>query len=209
MEKNPQGRERVDPSSIRKKQTGFDVITPELLIRLRGGEHSAYDEIYLSCFEPLNAFLRLLLHDRDQAEELCQEVFIKLWENHSTINPDSNLKSYLYVMAKSVAFNHLKHKKVVEKYNNYRLNEQPGFESSPDEKIIENELALLVRISLENMPEQRRRVFEMSRIEGLSNDEIADRLQIKPSTVRAHLHNAIKDLRELIALVIIIFSDFI
>jgi len=205
MEKNPQGRERVDPSSIHKKRTDFDIITPQLLIRLRGGEHSAYDKIYLSCFEPINAFLRLLLHNRDEAEELCQEVFIKLWENHGTINPNSNFKSYMYVMARSVAFNHLKHKKVVEKYYNYRLNEQPGFESSPDEKIVEGELALLVKISLENMPEQRRRVFEMSRIDGLSNDEIADRLQIKPSTVRAHLHNAIKDLRELIALFILFF----
>lgn len=187
------------------KYSDFKHITRDVLVGLRDGDYKAYDIIYLRCFEPMQAFLRLLLHSATDAEELCQELFMKLWENRERIDPDSNFRSYLYTMAKTTALKYLEHKNVVYKYVNFRMKEFPEFEHSADEQLISNELSLILKIALANMPAQRRRVFEMSRFEGLSNDEIAEKLNISSTTVRAHLHNALKTLKELMTLVMVLF----
>jgi RNA polymerase sigma-70 factor (ECF subfamily) len=173
--------------------------TPDLrkvLAALSAGDSRAFDTIYLRFFEPIRAFFLLLLHNEAEAEELCQELFVRLWENREKVNPDLNFKSFFYTVAKSMAMKHLRHKQVIDKYTNFRLRENPDLEEAADEGLMENELSLLLRISLENMPEQRRRVFELSRFENLTNEEIASRLNIRESTVRAHLHLALKELRE-------------
>ncbi len=183
----------------------YDDLTTAMLADLRDGDYKAFDRIYLRCFEPMQAFFRMLLHNDADAEEMCQELFAKVWENRAKIDPQRNFRSYLYAMAKSAAFNHLEHKNVVNKYIDFRMKGEPDVEHSPDQHLLSSEMSLIIRISLERMPKQRRRVFEMSRVEGLTNDEIAKTLGISTTTVRAHLHNVTKELRELIALFVSFF----
>lgn len=186
--------------NMNTKKTGpFLSVTKEMLSGLNAGDSQAFDSIYLYCFEPIQAFFRLLLHNDAEAEELCQELFVRLWENRRTINPNLNFRSYLYTIAKTSAMKYLRHKQVENKYANFRLREDPDLGGSSDEGMMESELSLLIRISLEKMPEQRRKVFEMSRFDNLSNGEIASRLNIQESTVRAHLHHALKEIKNVIA----------
>lgn len=182
------------------KMSGFRSVTKDILSALGNGDIRAFDRVYLSCFEPIRAFFRLLLHNDAEAEELCQELFVRLWENREAINPELNFRSYLYTMAKTSAMKYLRHKQVENKYVNFRIVEDPEQGGEPDERMLESELSLLLRISLERMPEQRRRVFEMSRFENMTYGQIADRLRIRESTVRAHLHHALKEIREAISL---------
>ena len=184
----------------------FLMITKEVLSALEAGDSRAFDTVYLHCFEPIRAFFCLLLHNEAEAEELCQDLFVRLWENRRTINPDLNFRSYLYTMAKTSALKYFRHKQVRDKYVNFRLREYSDPGEAPDEELMGNELSLLVRISLEKMPEQRRKVFEMSRFENLTNGEIADRLNIRESTVRAHLHHALKILKGLLVLVVFFYD---
>lgn len=178
-------------------KTGFDNITKEVVAAFASGDHRAFDQIYLRCFEPVCGFFKMLLRNETVAEELAQELFVKLWENRGSINPELNFKSYLYTVAKSAAFKYLRHKRVVEKYENYRGTEVAEMTDAPDENLIAGELQAMIKRALDQMPRQRRQVFEMSRVEKLSNGEIASRLGIRESTVRAHLHNVIKKLRGL------------
>jgi hypothetical protein len=95
------------------------------------------------------------------------------------------------------AMKYLSHKRVVEKYEGLRLGSDPGSAGAPDDGLIASELRLRMQISLDKMPRQRRTVFEMSRMERLSIPQIALKPGISESTVRAHLHNATRQLRKL------------
>lgn len=185
--------------------TRLENITKEVLSAFVDGDHRAFDHIYLCCFEPINGFFRMLLHNETVAEELCQEMFVRLWENRHSIDPERNFRSYLYTVAKSSALKHLRHKRVVEKYENFRQSENSELSDAPDEELLAGELQLMIKLALDKMPRQRRQVFEMSRMERLSNGEIASRLGIRESTVRAHLHNVIKKLKGLVSIFFLFF----
>ncbi len=180
-------------------------ITNEVVAAFCAGDHRAFETIYLRCMEPIRGFLRMVLRNDAVAEDLCQELFVRLWENRHMVNPELNLWSYIKAAAKSSAMNYLRHKQVAEKYTNFRLNMGLNHSNAPDEQLMASELQFLMRGTLNKLPEQRRRVFEMSRDESLSNTEIADRLGISESTVRVHLHKALKELGELLMFCLIIF----
>jgi RNA polymerase sigma-70 factor (ECF subfamily) len=183
----------------------FGCVTKEVVSAFVGGDHHAFDIIYLRCFEPIRAFFCVILRNESLAEELCQEMFARLWERRHTIDPRFNFKSYLYTVAKTAALKHLRHRRVVERYEGFHRDDFGLDTGAPDGAIIADELEMAIRLAVEGMPHQRRMVFEMSRIEKLSNSEIAERLGIRESTVRAHLHNAVKELRELVTEVLFLF----
>ncbi len=180
-------------------------ITKEVVSAFVDGDHRAFDRIYMCCSEPIRGFFRMLLRNDAIADELCQELFVRLWENRHTINPELNFKSFLYTVAKSSAMKYLRHKKVVEKYEDFRLRVGSDSTGAPDEALMAAELQLMIRLMLDKMPRQRRMVFEMSRVEKLSNAEISMRLGISESTVRAHLHNVIKKLKGLVSIFFLFF----
>ncbi len=177
----------------------FGSITKEVVSAFVDGDHCAFDSIYLCCFEPIKGFFQMLLRNEAIAEELSQELFVRLWEGRHAINPELNFKSYLYTVAKSSAMKYLRHKKVAEKYEEFRLRIGSDLTDSPDEALAAEELQLIIDIMLDKMPRQRCMVFEMSRVDKLSNGEISLKLGISESTVRAHLHNVIKELRKVVA----------
>ncbi len=189
----------ADSSSVELR-----VITKEMVSAFVDGDHRAFDRIYLCCYEPVRSFFCMLLRNEAIAEELCQELFVRLWENRRTVDPELNFKSYIYTVAKSSAMKYLRHKKVVEKYEDFRLRLGSDVADAPDEGLVAGELELMIRLMLDKMPRQRRAVFEMSRVERLSNGEISTKLGISESTVRAHLHNVIKELRKLVSFFVFI-----
>lgn len=199
------GLKNFDKAAANPPRSDFGQITPEILAALRDGDYRAFDRIYFLCFGPIEIFARMLLRNDSEAEEVCQELFAKLWEKRENIDPQRNFKSYMYTLVKSAVLNRLEHKNVVNKYVNFRLKSEPDMEYSPDESLMSNEVSLMVQIAIDRMPEQRQRVFRMSRMEELSNEQIAKRLNITTATVRAHLHHATKELRELMALFILLF----
>ncbi len=183
----------------------FDYITNEVLTAFCAGDHRAFEVIYMHCFEPIRGFFNMLLHNDAVAEELSQEMFARLWENRHMVNPNLNFRSYIRTAAKSSAMNYLRHKQVVDKYTNFKLNMEIDLGDAPDEELMVAELQLMISIALEKMPEQQRRVYEMSRTEKLSNDEIANLLGISESTVRVHLHKAMKELKRVMLFILTMY----
>lgn len=150
-------------------------------------------------------FLYLLLHSEEEAEEMAQHIFVYLWEHRDRINPDGNFKGYLYRITKSEAFRKLSRQKIERKYYDYALNLTPEFSPSPDDIVSTNEMAMMIKISLEKMPDRQRKVFEMSRFEGKSTEEIAKEMKVSPNTVRVHIHAATVKLKHLIAVFALLF----
>lgn len=180
-------------------------IPQEKLSALRNGDHDAFRYIYLHYRKSMTDFLFMLLRNREDAEEITQDIFTMLWENRSSIDGIKSFRSYLYTSARNRAFKLLEHKKVINKYNDFKVNMTIDYGDSPDEIVVSKETAVLISIALEHMPSQQRRVFEMSRFDGKSDDEIAESLSISKRTVQTHLYKARKEIRELLYLFLLLF----
>jgi RNA polymerase sigma-70 factor (family 1) len=159
------------------------------------------DEMIFSSFfknhaKSLRNFLFYKFGNQDQAEDLTQEAFIKLWQNCASV-PIEKAKSYIYTIANNSSLNEIKHKKVVLEYeNNFtgsdKTNENPEF--LLEEKQFKNKLLK----AIEDLNETQRVAFLMHRIDGKKYSEIAEELNISVKAVEKRIHLALVELRKTI-----------
>lgn len=177
-------------------------ITREIILALKEGDHRAYDIVYLTYKESLKKFLLTLTGSQAQSEDIAQDAFEKLWKKRDKLNPDGNMKTYLYVIARNDAFNFLRSKK---KFRD--LPEESEWEElldikQPDQGMIAKDTQLMIEIVVSNMPEKRREVYHMH-MSGKSYEEIADALSISQETARQHLSRARKEIQDHLLLLLI------
>jgi RNA polymerase sigma-70 factor, ECF subfamily len=175
----------------------------KILEALRNGGHNAFEEVFTAYYNKVRYFITGLLKSEADAEELAQDIFVKLWINRGSIDPQKSFNAYIYTVARNAAFNFLKHKHVETSYlENYtELNEVAG----SDELIFAKEIGLLIELTVAKMPVQRKTIYQLSRNQGLSNDEIASQLGIARKTVENQLSLALKELRRIVQLFLVFF----
>lgn len=174
-----------------------DKITRETCEALRNGDHKAFEVVFVAYYNKVKYFINGLLRSEEDAGELTQELFVKLWTNRLSVDPDKTLSTYLYVMARNLAFNFLKSKYVRESYANDSYHIEESIDS--EEVVWAKELEHILHVAVEKMPERRKEIFVLSRKKGLSNEEIATQLDISKKTVENQLSLAIKELRRIIS----------
>jgi RNA polymerase sigma-70 factor (ECF subfamily) len=146
------------------------------------------------------------------AEEIVQEVFLKLWINRATLNPELSIKSYLFTITRNTTISFLK-----KAANNSKLREEIFYKSQKLANTTENylreiELNSILQDALNRLPPRRRLIFEMSRNEGKSYREISKDLNISQNTVRNQLSMALETLRGYllknteVAIILLLFS---
>lgn len=150
-------------------------VTVELLEALRDGDHEAYKTVYLHYRGPIENFLYKLLRSREEAEEIAQHVFMTLWERRAELDPSKNIRTLLYTIARNAVVNLFKRQRVFEKYQKMQ---DPGEQDllTGEDLLIAQEKELLIELAVKNMPPMRRKIFEMSRQQNLSHEEIAQHL---------------------------------
>lgn len=178
--------------------------TPEQLDALRNGDSEVFRAIYLHYASPVRDFLEILTRSKEEAEELTQEIFVSVWEKRARIDPRKSFRGYLYTIARNAAFKLFEQKKVRDKYVD-APHHAPFDAYSPDQRLIAEETELLIRMAVERMPPQRKKIFEMSHDQGLKSTEIAERLNLSRHTVDNHLAIAKKNLKELLTLFFALF----
>ena len=170
-------------------------------ILLHGEE--GFKRIFESYYPRLLRFANEYVGDRYEAENILQNVFLTLWEKRTALRVDTNLNAYLLSLVKSQCLDFLKHKKVTNRYlsNQMTVQQQEMIfnyyaisKFEPEQMDVES-LELLVQKAIGELPEQCRKVFELSRYEGLKYKEIANRLGISVKTVETHISHALKILR--------------
>lgn len=158
-------------------------------------DQRTFEQLFQSYFDYLVNFAKQYVQDQNIAEDICQSVFIKLWEKRTEINPNQSIKSYLFTSVKNRSLNYIRdHKKYRSKVLDVDLADIEYFEEEEGDLNID-ELKVKLEKALASLPEKCRKVFEMSRFEGLKYREIADELDISQKTVEAHMSKAIKTLR--------------
>lgn len=186
-----------------KRRGKNNEITSETVALLREGNIDAFNEVFFSFGPAVMRFLTALTGSSDDAEEICQEVFVKLWLGHANIDPEKGIKAYLYTIARNESFDYFRRKRKVS--DSHREIAFDVEEFSSDQDVLVRETELLIRLAVNRMPEQRRRVFELSRYEGMTNDEIAAALHLRKNTVERHISFALKDIRKLLGVFISLF----
>lgn len=183
----------------------MDNVTEATVEALQNGSHKAFEEVFLAYFDKVKYLLTGLLRSENDAEELAQDIFVKLWMNRQAIDPARSFSTYLYAIARNTAFNFLKHKLVEESYLNHCVELETAGAEGADEILFAKEISLLVEMTLCRMPVQRRKIYQMSREKGKSNSEIAEELGISKKTVENQISLTLKEIKRVISAFLIFF----
>ena len=161
-------------------------------------DKSGFEALFKSHFQYLCNFAIQYVEDADTAQDICQKVFISLWEKRSEINVNKSIKSYLFTSVKNRCLNHIRdQKKFRSKVLDLDCND---FEIANEEDHFGlEELEQKIEKALNELPEKCRLVFEMSRFQEKKYREIAEELHISQKTVEAHMSKAMKHLRMYLA----------
>ena len=136
------------------------------------------------------------LKDRNAAEDLVQDFFVSVWVEAPRLHIESSLKSYLFSGIKNRCLDYQKHLKVAEKYKTFILFASDNEDNSFDHYFAESELRQAVEKSMAKLAPRCREIFELSRHNGLSNQEISDKLGISKRTVELQISNSLKIIRK-------------
>ena len=176
-----------------------------MLYRLSKGDYEAFSHIFLHYRKSLIDFLAHLIHNREDAKDISQDVFAMMWESKEKLTTIRSFKNYLYQSAKYLAFGLLDSRKVADKYSDFKINSDTEYSDTPDDIYRGKELDIIIRICLDNMPAKQKEVFQLSHDEGLTNAEIATRLNISKTTVEGYLSRAKKSIKEITIIFIYLF----
>lgn len=190
---------------IMKETPGNDDI---LLRQLQEGNQAAFTAIYQKYHKALYVFSYYYLKNREQAEDAVQIVFSKLWEYRSQIIVTINLKNYLYKMVKNHILNEIRNTTNALAKNYEIAQSSEEYEDNLVEKIEEKELRTLFYEAINKLSDQKRNICLLKIKEGLSNREIAEKLNIAENSVKTYYNQSIKILRSYLQkmLIIVILS---
>uniref|UniRef100_UPI0032170E7A RNA polymerase sigma factor n=1 Tax=uncultured Draconibacterium sp. TaxID=1573823 RepID=UPI0032170E7A len=168
----------------------------ELLLLLQKGDRIAFYNIYERYCKRLYAFVLRYIKIEDDAEEIVQEVFVKLWEARNKIDVYSSFESFIFTIAYNTTMSLFRKRIKEQKYLEYLKSLQQS-NNAPDviNEIYFNELNASVEALLNQLTPRQKEIFLLSRNEGLTHDEIAKKLNISASTVKKHVANSLSFLK--------------
>jgi RNA polymerase sigma-70 factor (ECF subfamily) len=181
--------------SLIECQTVFVKHTNTDHISLSNQNEAAFEKVFKTYFKGLHAFAYTFVKDDVMAEEIVQNVFFRIWEKKEQLQIDDSLKSYLYRSVHNESLNHIKHLKVK---TSFQLQYSGNMESSNQDasnQMIATELETEIEKAINELPQQCRIIFQMSRFEQLKYQQIADQLNISIKTVENQMGKALKVMR--------------
>jgi RNA polymerase sigma-70 factor, ECF subfamily len=166
----------------------------KLMLEIKSGNMIAFDSLYRTYSKRLFNFAYTILKSREEAENIVQDVYLKLWENRLYIEKNSSVRSYLFSVAYNSTISVLRKKIKDNVYLEYLKSLQEPFEE-PDLTFEYNELNDRLREIIDNLPERQKEVYLLHKEEGLTYKDIAQKLSISVNTVENHMARALKTVR--------------
>ena len=165
---------------------------------IRNGDEKAFEMFYRLEFNNLVHFIASYICDRDKARDLAQDVLCTVWEKHYAIRPDSNLRSWVFTIARNRTLNFLKEKKLFSDPSlTTALEERTAALEDPSvEHLIDSlELSSLIKKTFDSLPDTARETFHMSRLDGMTNREISTKKGVSVKAVEYHIKISLRHFR--------------
>ena len=170
-----------------------------LIEGIQNRDKEIFDFVFNYYYSGLCAFSMKYLADHEAAEDLVQDFFVRLWVEGPKLKITTSLKAYLFTAVKNRCYDVIKHHNVLNKYRATLLSHENNYDDSTELMIAEAELRSVIQNCLEKLTPRCREIFELSRIQGVSNKDIAEKLGLSKRTVELQISNAIKILRNELA----------
>src|ERR1035437_10686109 len=164
---------------------------------LSKGAKNSFEHLFLHYQPKLVNFLYGFIKDSELARDMSQDIFLSIWNNREKLSEIKSFNAYLFRMGKNAICNYYDHSLVNKKFEAEQLS-HPIDADNIEEALFARELEGLIEIAVCHMPAQRKLIYTMSRIEGINNSEIAERLNLNKRTVENHLTAALADVRKIV-----------
>jgi len=171
--------------------------TDKLLVaELKDGNVLAFEQIFDLYQSKLFHFAKLTLSNDSDAEEIVQEVFLKIWVRREQIDTSKSFKSYLYTITKNEIHDHLRKVLQQKKYVDQTIHELSIGDNDVEKIVNFRETDQVIKELINCLPQKRRKVFELSRLQGKTYSQIAREMNISENTVDTQMRKALHFLRE-------------
>ncbi len=175
------------------------------------GEKRAFDQLYHRYWESLFRYIASVLKDEDDTADVLQDTFFKVWEQRDRLQHVESVKAYLFTMARNGALRSIalrqNHQRFLDSLADFL--KDVSYEGSAEDSLALAELQQSLDRRINRMPPRMREVFLLSRLENLSNREIAERMHISENTVKKQINYALKFIRLTIKYLPVILFDFL
>lgn len=174
------------------------VLRKELVQQFICGNEEAFEKLYVQYKPVLCKFIQTFINDSTLTDDIVQEVFVAVWLNRKNIDPEKSFTSYLMTSARNKVYDFFK-----ETAKNRQMIEQRWLNftksrNNTEEALIALELDELVNLALKQLSSRKRVIFELGKLKGKSHNEIAEELGISKNTVKNHMVDSLKYLKEVI-----------
>lgn len=173
-----------------------NLIEKVLISKLKQGSKDAFSFIFITYYKDLVLFATNFTHEIDTAQEIIQDTFLKIWEDHDEIDIKVSLKSYLLKTVQNRCIDWLRHVKVQQKFKDEALISSINYEFNADNYLINSEIEGLIRDALNKIPPEFSQAYRMHRYKGLKYQEIAEKLNVSVRTVEVRIGKALSALRD-------------
>ncbi len=167
----------------------------ELLRQLAGGSKEAFSKIFNHYRGKIYSVGLNYLKSAALAEEIVQDVFLKLWLKRSELLSVERLDAYLFIMSRNIIFDRIK-KLAYQTEAEKKLSQDEPFIDDTEHLVREHECKQFVQEAIDMLPPQQKRVYQLAKVENLSHEQIAEQMQLSRLTVKAHMAKALQFIRK-------------
>ncbi|MGV8094101.1 MAG: RNA polymerase sigma-70 factor [Mangrovibacterium sp.] len=165
--------------------------------RIKKGDIKAFDLLYHTYSQKLYGFAFSMLKNHEDAKEIVQETFVKIWEKREVINPSGSIQAFLFSVSYHTTIDIIRKRFKDDQYRIYLQSQLPEQNNNSEgDPAYYQELIRVLDETIRELPEQRKKIYLLSREEGLSHREIAEKLNISVKTVENQINLALKKIRK-------------
>ena len=160
-------------------------------------EEQAFELLFREYYSRLCCFANRFISNMPESEEIVQEVFLKIWKRKNELQLDNRLSSYLFKSVQNLCLNFIEHRKIEDNYYEVieLLYKDNNMNFNVYESVLFNELQQNIDKAVNSLPDECRKIFSMSRQDGLKYTEIAEKLNISVKTVETQISRALTKLK--------------
>jgi RNA polymerase sigma-70 factor (ECF subfamily) len=168
----------------------------ELLQQIAAGDEKAFCRVFSEHWQNIYGVAFMLTKSAVLAEDMVQEIFLKIWIKRAHLPEVENFRNFLFVVARNHIFSELRKQSNEVSFTEQLIDYFTETRKDPEKALVHKQASEMISKAIEQLSPQQRVVYELSRDKGLTRDQIARQMGISPNTVRNHMAGALEQIRQ-------------